>query len=72
MTKSFFSSITNTATLLLNTPIVAPPPKGMRAVALLELAPTPRRRIEALDLARSRSADPAARDDIRPEVSKQP
>jgi len=64
MTKSFFSSITDTATLLLNTPIFTPPPKEMRDVALFELAPTPRRRTEALEPAKFRSADPAASDDI--------
>src|SRR6267154_3917011 len=63
MHKSVFSSITDTVTLLLKTPIDPPLPKGKKDVALTELPHAmPRRRAEALELERSRSADLAAGD----------
>ncbi|KAG0704796.1 hypothetical protein DFH29DRAFT_331905 [Suillus ampliporus] len=63
MPKSVFSSITDTVTLLLNTPIVPPLPKGIKNIALTELPhSTPRRHAEALELERSRSVDLAAGD----------
>ncbi|KAG1751019.1 hypothetical protein EDB19DRAFT_1674495 [Suillus lakei] len=63
MPKSVLSSITDTITLLLNTPIVPPLSKPTKDVALTELPhSTPRRRAEALELERSRSVDLAAGD----------
>ncbi|KAG1822627.1 uncharacterized protein BJ212DRAFT_1329311 [Suillus subaureus] len=63
MPKSVLSSISDTVTLLLNTPIVPPHPKRTKDVALTELPrSTPRRRAEALELERSRGVDLAAGD----------
>lgn len=63
MPKSILSSISDTVTLLLNTPIVPPLSKPTKDVALTELPhSTPRRRAEALELERSRSVDLAAGD----------
>lgn len=63
MQKSVLSSISDTITLLLNTPIVPPPSKRTKDLALTELPrSTPRRRAEALELERSRSVDLAAGD----------
>lgn len=63
MPKSVLSSISDTVTLLLNTPIVPPLSKRTKDVALTELPrSTPRRRAEALELERSRSVDLAAGD----------
>ncbi|OJA21014.1 hypothetical protein AZE42_02355 [Rhizopogon vesiculosus] len=65
MPKSVFSSIADTITLLLNTPIVPPLSKGTTDVALTDLSHlTPRVEVEALELKRSCSADLAAGDDI--------
>lgn len=63
MPKSVLSSISDTVTLLLNTPIVPPLSKRAKDVALTELPrSTPRRRAEALELERARSVDLAAGD----------
>jgi hypothetical protein len=63
MPKSILSSISDTVTLLLNTPIVPPLSKRPKDVALTELPRlTPRRRAEALELERARSVDLAAGD----------
>lgn len=63
MPKSVLSSISDTITLLLNTPIVPPLSKQTKDVMLTELPhSTPRRRAEALELERSRSVDLAAGD----------
>ncbi|KAG2144192.1 uncharacterized protein EDB93DRAFT_1251788 [Suillus bovinus] len=63
MPKSILSSISDTVTLLLNTPIVPPLSKPTKDVALTELPhSTPRRRAEALELERSRNVDLAAGD----------
>lgn len=73
MSKSVFSSIADTITLLLNTPIVPPLPKGMTDVALTDLPRSiPHLCVETLVLERSRNVDLAAGDDIRVhlEVSK--